>query len=520
MDKYAQQALLECNSADTSPHPGGINGRPFWNVNSSQFMFAPVLQFPEGPEGCSYLYTAKDKNETSHSFKSNTSISSLAPIWSKIPEGFVNLKVEAVDCEGKAIQLIGERRFYKCAAFPGRKAYPEKARSYRDCALKAFRFVYEDPMVQHWLIHGTPEPDYPHNAYPSKMIDSIIRAMVYYAKLEPDNAENALMLARKAADYLLSITPEGDHPLAYLPPTYSFKGLNEEAVNAVAPAAKKCLGTTMMIYPVSAGIGFLTLYKATDDKKYFDAALKIAQYYKENVLPCGSWYLLYDCETGKPLSDNICIEYRFVDFFNSLYEITGDEAWHKLEIGHFNYITEICLKTYNWEGQFEDVKVSGNYNNLTHFAADKTIEYISKNLSHDKNMVDEAVDLMRYVEDQFVVWGEFPNRYNDPNFKPHYTPAGLEQYYCYWPIDSSTATIMKTFTNMYLLTKDRLYLEKALTLGDTITRRQVEETGMIPTFWSGENCSEGHRNFWINCQIGTAFCMMQLAELTEAEGIE
>ena len=66
----------------------------------------------------------------------------------------------------------------------------------------------------------------------------------------------------------------------------------------------------------------------------------------------------------------------------------------------------------------------------------------------------------------------------------------------------------------------KLYLEKAMTLGDTITRRQVPGTGMIPTFWMGENCAEGHRNFWINCQIGTAFYMLRLAELTEAEGIE
>ncbi len=323
-----------------------------------------------------------------------------------------------------------------------------------------------------------------------------------------------------ARQALLEYNDAKSAPLAGLPPTYSFDGLNEESVNAVAPAAKKYLGTTMLIYPVSAGIGFLKLADATGDEKYFNAALRIAEFYKINVLPCGSWFLLYDYQTGKPLTDNICINFNFVEFFHMLYEKTGNKEWYKLEKGHFDYITNVCLKSYNWEGQFEDVKVSGNYNNLTHFAADKMIAYISKYLSHDKAMVDEAVGLMRYVEDQFVLWGEFPNRNNDPNFKPHFTPSGLEQYYCYWPIDSSTATIMKTFTYMYNLKKDRLYLEKAMTLADAITRVQVKESGMIPTFWMGENCSEGHRNFWINCQIGTAFCMTELAELTEELGIE
>ena len=104
-------------------------------------------------------------------------------------------------------------------------------------------------MAQHWLKYGKPMADYAHNVYPAKTIDGIIRAMVNYAKLEPDCAESALKLACRAADYLLSISFEEDHPLAGLPPTYSFKGLNEEEVNKVAPAAKDCVGTTMMIYP-------------------------------------------------------------------------------------------------------------------------------------------------------------------------------------------------------------------------------------------------------------------------------
>ena len=310
MDKYSEQALLEYNSEECSPHPGGVGGRPFWNINSSQFTFAPILHFPRIRMSRGYLYTAEDKDGKLHSFKGETPTSSLAPIWGDIPEGFVQLKVESLDKDGNVLRTVGVRTFYKCAPFPGRGAYPKKARSYRECALKALRYVYEDPMVQHWLIHGKPDPDYPHNAYPTKMIASIISAMVYYAKLEPSNAEKALLLARRAADYLLSITPKEGEALAGLPPTYSFDGLNAESVNKVAPATEKCLGTTMMIYPVSAGLGFLSLFEATGDDKYFRAALRIAEYYKETVLPCGSWYLLYDCNTGKPLTGNICIEFR------------------------------------------------------------------------------------------------------------------------------------------------------------------------------------------------------------------
>lgn len=148
------------------------------------------------------------------------------------------------------------------------------------------------------------------------------------------------------------------------------------------------------------------------------------------------------------------------------------------------------------------------------------IGYITDNLANDGEMVAEAVDLMRFVEDQFVVWGEYPRWDPYTELKHHHTPAGLEQYFCYQPIDSSTATIMTGFLDTYRLTGKRLYLEKALTLADTVTRRIDFETGQIPTFWVGENYSEGRRDYWINCQIHTAFAMMHMADFVEREGIE
>lgn len=520
MDQYAEQALLEYNSEECTPHPGGVNGRAYWNICSSQFMFAPQFYFPKLPKARKFRYTVMDKNNVSHTFISENSEATLAPIWGELPEGLATLTVEALDWDDNVLHVAGVRAFYKCAPFPGRTAYPPKARSYRECALMALRYVYQDHAVRYWLENGVPEPDYAHNAYPAKTISSIIEAMIAYAQLDSDNAENAMLLARRAADYLLSITPGEGDPLAHLPPTYSFQGLNVESVNKVAPAAWDCRETTMMIYPVFAANAFLNLFQATGDQKYFDAALRIAEHYKRTVLPSGSWYLLLDCKTGKPLTNNICIEFRFVEFFRKLHQMTNDACWHELEEAHYNYICEACLKTYKWEGQFEDVKVSGNYRNLTHFTANKLIGYITDRFSDDKEQIDVAVDLMRFIEDQFVLWGEYPHWDPNAKYEPHHTPAGLEQYFCYSPIDSSTTTIMTGFTNMYRLTKNRLYLEKALTLADTVTRRQDPETGLSPTFWVGENCAEGRRNFWINCQIHVAFSMMKMAELTEAEGIE
>ena len=520
MNKYAEQALLEYNDAANMIRPGGVNKQPFWNGYSTQFMFIPSFQFPRILSAGTYLFTVEDKDGKKHTFTADAPTASLAPIWGELPTGVVHLKVESLNEKGEAEHIAGARSFYKSAPFPGRDAYPPKACSYKECALAAYHYIYNDEATQHWLTHGKPMADYPHNVYPAKTIDAVVRAMVGYAKLEPSCAENALKLACRAADYLLSISFADDHPLAGLPPTYSFENLNAEAVNKVAPAAKNCVGTTMMIYPLSAGIAYLTLAEATGDDKYFQAAMRIAEYYRVNVLPCGSWYLLYDCATGKPLSDNICIDFQFVNFFHSLYEKTKDETWHKLEVGHYNYIIEKCLKDYKWEGQFEDTGVSLPYQNHTHFTPDFLIEYTAKHCCQDEKMVADAVELMRFIEDQFVVWGEHPEWNKKWAPQPFAYPACLEQYYCYVPIDSSAATIMNAFVNMYKLKDDRLYLEKAMALADMITRIQNAKTGQIPTFWMGENCAYGYENFWINCQLYTANAMMEFAEFLENRDFE
>lgn len=515
MDKYAKMALDEYNSEACAVHPGGVNGRLFWNINSSQFTFSPSFQFPWIPAAGKYEFIATDKNGVEHRFTADTPTANLAPIWGEIPTGFVELKVVS-----SSDKLVGARTFFKLEPFPGRENLPKRARSYREAALMSYNFIYSDDIVNHWLTHGVPKPDYAHNAYPSKMLGSIIPAMTKFAESSPENRENALKLAKNAADYLISISFPKGHPLEGLPPTYSFDGLDADVVNEVAPAAQKCLGTIMMIYPVSAGAAYLELYKATKDEKYLNAALKIAEFYKNNIRPEGSWFLLYDCESGKPLKKNLCLSFQFVSFFEKLCKVTDNADWQNLSKAHYEYVCDACLKNFNWEGQFEDIPVTGNYHNLTHFAANNMIDYIVNNLSDDESQVLIAKDLMRYVEDQFVVWGEFPNWEKNPPTNVYHTPCGLEQYLCYCPIDSSTARIIESFMMLYKMTGERLYLEKAMALADNITRMQDEATGLIPTFFIGENCSYGRFNYWINCHIHTTGVLMELAELTEKEGIE
>jgi len=518
---YRDVAIEEYCDEKNAIRQGGVNGRPFWNINAQRFTFCPSFSFLPFSTVKKYLFLATDCNGIEHSFVANTSQALLTPIWKDIPTGKVDLIVKGLDENDQPNYFVGARTFFKSSPFLGRENYPEKACSYQESALKALRYVFDLPMVQYWAKNGKPDPEYYHNVYPSKMVSAIVGAMINYSKIDPDKARDALKVAVRAADYVISISAKEDSPLYGLPPTYSFEGLNEELINEIAPAAKRCVNTNMLLYPASMGNAYLRLFDETGDAKYFKAAERIANYYKNNVLECGSWYLQVSTLTGEPIARNKCKDLSIHTFILDMAKRTSDADLEKIANNYFIYMKKECFDNFNWEGQFEDIEASTGYTNLTHFQADAFIRHIKNNFVNDKKWVDAAEELMRYVEDQFVVWGEhepwltekaFWYKFKKPNNYYRFSPAGEEQYSCYEPIDSSTAAIMDAFLNVYTMTDKRIYLEKALVLADMITRMQNKDTGVIPTFWLTKDCSENLWNFWINCHIATANYLFKLAD--------
>lgn len=511
MDIYAKQALDEYNSDTVTTRRGG-NGKPFWNANATQFLYAPAFQFMR-ILGCDkYIFTATDEEGKEYLFTATSPTAALTPIWKEIPTGIVRLKVEA-DHKNTRYEC-GARTFFKASPFPGRKNLPMKEVSYKECALKGLRFVFNDPITRNWLVEGLPKRDYYHSVYPSKMISATVKALIVYAKLEPEHAQEAMKMAVNAADYLISITYGDGSALAGLPPTFSFKNIDRDIVRGAAPVAEKREHTVMMIYPALVGNMYLELEKATGDEKYFRMAEKIARYYQKNILPNGSWYLLVSEKTGEPETRNCCCSFEIMEFLNNFYQRTGEACWREIEKGYLSYIEKMCLDSYHWEGQFEDSEISDNHSNLSHYEADGMIRYITKRHTNDELKISVAEELMRFVEDQFVVWEEFSplNIHYDENNDDWYAPAGIEQYFWPVPIDASTASIAKSFLSLYKATKKRIYLEKAYALGDAIAMRQNKETGVFPTHWMKKDCAENLENFWMNCHVASTLFLNELAD--------
>ena len=519
--ELARQAFEECCNPETTVRHGVKRGFPFWNVESTQFMYVPAFHFTAIRGVRRYRYTAVDETGASHSFESDDCCALLTPIWAELPEGVVRLTVTALNEDGSEYAPAGARTFFRLASFP--EETPPAVRPYKESAILAYRYAMSQSFIQHWLKYGAPDPSYDLNAYPSKMIGALVEAMLSYARLCPEDAEDAMKVAVSAADYLISITPRSPAPLADVPPTYYLDFCPDpEKYGVITPnwhAAQAHDGTVMMIYPAHAGNMYLALEKATGDPKYLAEAEKIGEYFLKHVEPNGSWYLVRSCQTGEPVSPNyVAPMEQAVPFLMGLYDRTGDEKWKKLGEGAVNYTLRTQLATYNWEGQFEDSPLSVNYVNLTHYSPMALSGYLAKYRADDPESLELAKELMRFAEDQFVVWKR-PNPWPHPapdNGTPYdtslwHTPAALEQYGWYVPIDASTSSLLLGFLTLYQAGCGELYLAKARALADQLTRVQ-HENGQIPTHWM--NTEDAEKNFWFNCMF---YSCQALATMSEYE---
>lgn len=508
----AEKSWEQTTSETTTAHCG--IGKPFWNAEARKFTYVPSFQFQPIP-GCEkYIYEADDETGKQHSFESESACAPLTPVWKDIPEGIVNLRVYSTDKSGEKQYLIGARTFFRSAPFTGN--YPEADGSYRECALRAFEYCFNSPIIRHWLEKGTPYPDYDLYVYPSKMEASVIVSMLRYGELDPDKNDDCVKIACNAADYLISITePEGS-PLEGIPPTY-YTDFREFGGNMNNLTADECKDTVMMFYPASAGSAYLALEKKTKNRKYLDAALKIGEYYRKNVLENGSWYLVVSRLTGKPTAANYCMPTNAIlPFIRELYGRTGNGCWKTLADNALAYVESNALKTYDWEGQFEDSVLSSNYSNLAHGDCDKLIMYYAENYADDKEKLDIAEELMRFVEDQFVVWNR-PCPWDRCDFDVSCwpTPCGLEQYNWYVPVDASTCVIANTFLSLGKVTGDELYFAKAKALMNTVTRAQNKKNGRIPTEWVVPDFIDragADLEFWINCLLYSASVLTEFAD--------
>ena len=500
-------ALMAENREDLAHEirPGGREGSPFWNGRARLFIYPPAFDFKRVEGAAGYRFSALDDMHNVHCFTSSVPTASLAPVWTRIPVGHVTLTCTAFAADGREIGVSGRRRFWRSAPFDPAQYAPAK-RSYRESCTLALDYLFRWPDLAYLEAHGEPDLSKQSNftSYPSKMQSAVIHTMLRLAETSPDRKERALRLARISADYLLRTRAPDASPLAGFTATYASKGQRADDFG----------GQHMLIYPADAGRAILALYAATKDGDLLGAARKIAQTYLRLQGEDGTWFLKMNEKDGSPVSSNRLVPTGVIAFLEELYAVTGEAQCRAAADRAFAFIERGPLSDWNWEGQFEDINPAAHrYQNLTKHNACDTALYLVKRFPGDRRRLGQARDILRYAEDQFVMWrapcradGTGPWRPTYP-FRSWRTPAVLEQYSCYSPIDASAAKLIRTYLALYAAEGKPLDLAKARALGDSTVNNQ-DDSGRIRTYWipeAGDNDPLAgairlpHGGDWYNC---------------------
>ncbi|MEX2336279.1 MAG: hypothetical protein WD555_03310 [Fulvivirga sp.] len=503
-EEYKSYGEIALEESAVPVRPGIPSERPFWNNYSKRFIYAPAFDFNpiENAEEYRFDIISIDSS-TTYSFEANKPHEPLTPVWVELTEGSYHLTVTGVANDGKDVGVAGEREFYRAAPFNG--IYHEPVLPYDTSAMVALKKLLDKDYIQYWFKHKSPDPGYGWYRYPAKIYSALVIGAVTQARLEPGTptAEGAIALARIVADELIAISFPKGAPLEYFPPTYH--GYPEYFKDKESHMSYE---RSMIIHGADAGHAYLDLYDLVGDEKYLDAAKRIAQTYLKTQLSNGSWYLYVNNKTGNKIESNIAIPTSTINYFDRLrkdYEMTGlDQATEKA----FAYIMANPVKTFNWQGQFEDISARKPYQNQSREQACDLAIYLFRNSMDDSESIKLAEELIRFSEDQFVIWEEPQPKPDNGKAKGALpqnwiTPCVQEQY-AYWrPIARSAGIMIDTYWEAYKVTGNEMYLAKAKSIANSFTVVQEAHDGDYPTHFT-----EYKMNFWLNNAVYPAKVMM------------
>ncbi len=488
IDAWRQRALKEVLQP---VRPGQPGKQAFWNGHARRFIYAPTFDFPAVKGAAAYRFELQAKGKT-YTFTAEVPWASLAPVWNELPVAQVTLTVRPLDQSGKPFgKALSPRTFYKDAPFAG--FYRDPPETYGASARECLQAIFAKDYVRAWLALKAPDLHYGLYRYPSKMISALLQGAVAYSKLSPrpKDADDALQIAFYAGRWLIKHSEGPASPLAGFPPTYY----------GLAKGVGHMKDTHLMMhYPALAAWGYLDYYEATGDERFQQAALQIAETYRKLQLPSGTWYLFVDTTTGKPLSPNLLVPVQVMRLFARLVDRYGLEEYKLPLVRAEEWMQANPERTFNWQGQFEDVKPAPPYEDLTMINAADYASWLLARPDCSPKALQQGLELLRFVEDQFIFWS--PGAWT-PDF--WFFPGVGEQYRCYTPVVTSSSFAADAFCYAYQRTHDLYYLAKARELVNTILVAQKYTGGGEYPTWLNR---QGGTN-WLNCSVSAALTVLQ-----------
>lgn len=430
----------------------------------------------------------------------------LEAIWTQAPLGMLQLQPLARDGEGRLIGVGSCTTLVRSPDWTGPDGGPL---DYRDAGGGVVEHLLhrcppalrhpDDPAFMWHASLSVAEPASYHDfQFPALTYASFIDLFLAGAAAGVAGADG-LRMARRLCDFLIE-HPAIDHgPLAGVP----FSTMGGEGEGGMWEK-----DTTTVVRLGWLGSSALRLARATGEARYEAYARRLAQVLLSLQQQDGSWPYRVSLEDGEVVEPYTAAAVIAILLLEQLAE-GGDEIAARCQeaVGRgVDWILANPVCTGLWQQMYEDVTTREPYTNLEQWAALETAMLLIRRRHPDALQV--ASQLIRYVEDQFVVFG--PDPLLTPTAYEPLTPSVIEQYVCYWPMDFHTANYVRATAAMHEASGVGVWLDKAVASANTIVRCRLPDgrlSSIVPDRRLGVS---PEFPAWYNCMAHAAMVLLEV----------
>jgi hypothetical protein len=254
-----------------------------------------------------------------------------------------------------------------------------------------------------------------------------------------------------------------------------------------------------------AGVTMLDLADATGDQRYRDYATRLGEVLLSTQQADGSWPYRVRLSDGEVLESYTAAGTMALLLLERLMQGSDGERYRAAFDLGLAWVLEHPVKTGLWQQMYEDVPSLEPYDNLEQWGALETLLLLFRQEHADA--VGIGRQLIRYVEDQFVLFGD------EASLSVPYlpaTPSVMEQYRCYWPMDVHTANYVRATLALHEATSEPEWARKAVAAANAIVKCQRPDgrfSTLVPDRRFG---TTPPFTDWFNCMAHAADVLLTL----------
>jgi len=282
-----------------------------------------------------------------------------------------------------------------------------------------------------------PAGQVPFYAYPAFHHSIIMNGLLNYYDYSKD--KKYFDLAIQLADWELGHMTPADCYLPNMPYSTTMNGKMGGNVD----------GDTIMLDKAGImGTTYLRIYRLTNDKKYLDGAVGIAETLLSVQKPEGRWQNRVRYDNGDATQDYTSNQIFNIVLMDGLYQITNDSRYDKSSKLAFKWLMDNPVKSWRWTGYYEDVAPGDE--SIGNWDAIETARYLILHRNQNPAYLKIAHDISDWVATAYCVRQD------------GLWPFTHEQSCCMVPMNCHTLHYAQLLNDLYKATGDSYYRDAAI----------------------------------------------------------